>query len=426
MSPSLSTHVVRLRLAAWLLALLLPGLMGLSAPPVMAQTQQAPVADLAATPTTKITPGCVLGVTVTDESQLTGAFPVDADGNIHFTLTDPDGLAKTEWAVNVKDKMVEEARTVITESLKTYLRFPEVSVVIASIPRLRVTISGPARVTGRLELPPNAHFTDAMIACKYLPEADLANIRILRPEALGGKTPPKDRTIPVDFSAFLRGENNNDPPLQSGDKIIIPTKPEPPAALKLVRIVGEVSREASIPLAPGMTVHDAFNRAGGLTETADREHVRLVRGADGHILELDADKVEANDPVYNLPVGAGDLIIVGQKDRGRRYAVLGEVMEQKTLEWDEKMKVTLLSALEQAGGPNKNADPHRGVLRRGYLLDPSQSRDLPFDLEAVLKGKQQNYQIEPGDAIFLLPKEHRPSIFQQLLPVFLHFLPFGL
>ncbi len=411
----------RMRLALWLIVLLLPGITGIAARPVVAQTS-ALSADPMATAATRITPGCLLGVTVTDETQLTGAFPVDADGNIHFTLADDDGGNKTEWAVNVKDKTVDEARDAVTESLKTYLRFPEVSIVIAKLPRLRVLVSGPAQVTGKLELAPKAHLSDALIACRYQPNADLANIRILRQES-NSKTP---QTIPVNFSAFLSGDSNDDPALQSGDKIILPAKPEPKPEPKLARIVGEVNREASIPLGPGMTIHDAFNRAGGLTDTADREHIRLVRGTDGRLLELNADKIEANDPIDNLPLGPGDLIIVGKRDRSLRYAVLGEVVDPKTFDWDGKQKMTVLKALEQAGGPSKNADHHKGVLRRGYLLDPAQTRDVPFDLDLMLRGKEQDIEIEAGDAIFLLPRQHRPSFFQQVIPLFLHFLPFGL
>lgn len=405
---------------------LLLGTAGAVTAPARAQTQTPAIAaDLEAKPTTKIIPGCVLGVTVTDETQLTGLYPVDAKGEIHFALADDDGGHKQEWAVSVKGKLTDEARTAIAESLKTYLVAPEVQVVIAKLPRVRVEISGPARTTGRFELSPNARLSDAMAACGYTPKADLANIRILRREAQDGKT-PKTHTLAVNFTAFMRGESNDDPALLTGDKIILPALPEPTPEPKIARIVGEVEREASIPISPGMTLHDAFERAGGLKETANREKIRVVRGSDGRIFEVEADKVEANDPVHNLPLGPDDLIIVGMRDRSLRYAVLGEVMEQKTFDWDPKAKVTLLSALEQAGGLTKRGDARKGLLRKGYLLNPAQTRDLPFDLEQIIKGKQPDWEIEPGDAIFIPPKQRRPNILQQILPMVLRFLPFGL
>jgi len=407
-------------------AALLLGTAGTVTAPAGAQTQTPAIAaDLEAKPTTKIIPGCVLGVTVTDEAQLTGLYPVDAKGAIHFTLTDDEGGHKQEWTVSVKDKTADEARTAIAESLKTYLVAPEVQVVIAKLPRVRVEITGPARTTGKLELSTNAHLSDAMAACGYTPRADLANVRILRRESEDGKA-PKVHTIAVNFAAFIRGESNDDPALQTGDKIILPALPEPTPEPKVARIVGEVVREASIPLSPGMTLHDAFDRAGGLKETADREKIRVVRGSDGRIFEVEADKVEANDPVHNLPLGPGDLIIVGMRDRSLRYAVLGEVAEQKTFDWNPKEKVTLLSALEQAGGLTKRGDARKGLLRKGYLLNPTQTRDLPFDLEQIAKGKQPDWEIEPGDAIFIPPKQRRPNVLQQILPMVLRFLPFGL
>ncbi|HZO86745.1 MAG TPA: SLBB domain-containing protein [Chthonomonadaceae bacterium] len=399
---------------------------------VMARPLQAeaamPSPDPEATPTTKITSGCVLAILVTDAPQLSGSFTVDAEGKIHFTLTDEEGGHKEEWDVNVQGRTAEEARGVIAESLKRYILAPEVQVILAKLPRVRVFISGAAQTTGKLDLSPKAHLSDALAACHYKPEADLANIRILRQEKGDGKTPGKVRTLAVNFAAFMRGESQDDPALESGDKIILPAVPAPTVSAepKLVRIVGEVNREASLPLSPGMTLRDAFDRAGGLKETADREKIRLVRGADGRILEVDADRVLANDPVHNLPLSAGDLIIVGQRDRSLRYAVLGEVLEPNTFDWNPKEKVTLLRALEMAGGLTKKADRRKGLLRKGYLNNPAETRDLPFDLELIAKGKQPDWEIEPGDAVFVLPKQHRPSFLQQIAPLLFRFLPFGL
>ena len=81
-------------------------------------TVQIPLPDPHATPTTPITPGCVLGIAVTDTPALSGRFPVDADGKIRFVLMDDDGGNKQEWTVLVLDKTADEARGLIAESLK--------------------------------------------------------------------------------------------------------------------------------------------------------------------------------------------------------------------------------------------------------------------------------------------------------------------
>jgi protein involved in polysaccharide export with SLBB domain len=130
--------------------------------------------------------------------------------------------------------------------------------------------------------------------------------------------------------------------------------------------------------------------------------------------------------VYNLPVANGDILIVGKRDKSQRFTVMGEVKEPKTFDWTPADKWTLLKALEKVGGPTKNADLRKGVIKRGYLLNPATAHDVYFDLNLMAKGKEQDIDIEAGDAIILPHRQPRPSLFQQLFPIVLHFLPLGL
>ncbi len=398
---------------------------------VPAPTVPSPVitVDPSVSPATKIVPGCKLMLTVLDEAALSGEFTVDNDGNIHFELADEEGANKQAWSANVVGKTADEAVLAVAENLKKYIKEPMVQIYIVRMPRLHIELHGPAKNTGKLELPLKSHLSDALIFAGYTPRADLANIFISRTPVpdLKAKT-TKTKLIYVDFQAFQRGESENDPMLEEGDVVRIALAPEVKAAseLKYIRIVGEVGREVSIPVKGGISVKDALDRAGGLKPSADRSRLMLIRGLDGKILDLEADKIESNDPVHNLTLLQGDLIIVGVRDRGQQYAVLGEVAEEKTFMWNSKDKVTLLTALEQSGGLGKNADKHRGVLRKGYLLHPNETRDIPFDIDKVAKGSQPNWEIEPGDAVIVLPKMKTRSWINQMIPLLFRFLPFGL
>ncbi len=385
--------------------------------------------DPSVTPATKIIPGCKIMLTVVDEAALSGEFLIDAEGKIHFTLMDEDGANKQTWTADVAGKTAEEAVHTITDSLKQYIKEPLVQLYIVRMPRLHIELHGPAKNTGKLELPLKSHLSDALISAQYTSRADLANIYIMRspPPDPQNKT-SKIKMIYVDFTAFQRGESDNDPLLEEGDVVRVALAPEVKAGteLKYVRIVGEVGREVSIPVSAGISVKDALDRAGGLKVTADRTRLMLIRGIDGKILNLEADKIDSNDPVHNLTMLQGDLLIVGVRDRGQQYAVLGEVAEEKTFMWNSKDKMTLLTALEQSGGLGKNADRHRGVLRKGYLLHPNETRDIPFDIDKVAKGAQPNWEIEPGDAVIVLPKVKTKPWINQMLPLLFRFLPFGL
>ena len=375
---------------------------------------------------TKIAPGALLKVTVFHEPSLSGLYTVDDGGSLHFQLADDGGKHKCNWKVPVSGKIVDEARGALLESLHVYFVAPEVQLTIIRMPALQVDVRGEARTPGKLSLPLRAHLSDALALSGYRTTADINHLSILRSGLMDPTGHASTRSIPMDYGAFLRGASAEDPLLQEGDTILLPALPAtvPAAELKLIRIRGEVNLEANIPFEPGMTVHDVIQRAGGLKPNADRETVRLVRMSDGKLLELDADRIEADDPVHNFRVGAGDLILVQVRDNSRRFAVLGEVMAPRTFALVPGEKVTVLRAMDRVGGPTKDGD-HKLLLRKGFLFDPTQTRDLSVDLDKVRAGKLPDWEIEPGDALVVYSRQPKTSIWKQLLPLALRFLPFG-
>jgi protein involved in polysaccharide export with SLBB domain len=387
-------------------------------------TQTVPQADPQATFSTKIVAGTEIYVDVADSPEVSGSHTVGADGDITFSLADTDGNNKTEWTVNVKDKTPNEAKDAIEESLKTYYKMPVVRVIITKLPRLKVEVSGAVQKSGMLELEPGSLLSDALAKAIYKPNADLAKVRILR-KAKEGEQP---ETIFVDFAAYQEGRSEIDPALQNGDRIVLIALPEEKVrpAPQFIRVVGEVFRDAYLPFANGMRVRSAIELAGGLKPSADRSKLRLVRGADGKILELNADKIDADDPVHNVFLAANDMLFVNVRDRSLIYAVMGEVMSPNTFPYPADKRVTLMEALVQAGGMTKTADKRKGILRRGFLRNPALSPEIPFDTEKILKGDQKNWELEAGDAIIILPRQKRPTFLQQALPLLFRFLPFGI
>jgi protein involved in polysaccharide export with SLBB domain len=382
-------------------------------------------ADPDVTPTTRIVAGCVLEIIVVDEPALSGFFTVDAQGQIQFALTDEAGGNKQEWKVTLKEKTTDEARAAVVESLKTYLKNPIVQLVIARLPGITIEISGPVKKPGSLKLRRTARLSDALEAAVYLPEADLSTIRILRLEKKSSAEPAR-RTITLDFTKYLSGESEEDPALEQGDKIVLIDKPVPvaPERPRIVRVRGEVRQEGTYPIGPKERVRDLLERAGGLLETADREKVILIRASDGKYLELNANRVLESDPVHNLSVEPGDLLLIGKRDQSLIFTIAGEVADPKTIPWKSGEKITLLQALELAGGPTRRADTRKGMLQRGYLRNPNLARIISFDVEKIRKNEEPDWEIEAGDMIVLPPRVRRPSTLQQFLPLLRFFLPF--
>jgi protein involved in polysaccharide export with SLBB domain len=365
--------------------------------------------------------GTTLNVTVEAETQLSGPTVVAASGTIHMKMSDDEGGHRVEWDVPVAGTTAEEAGVAVAASLKPYLRAPIVTVTITALPSLHIDVSGAVKRSGNLALPIGSRLSDALTAAQCLPEADYAHILLLRRSA-GDEAP---RTLPIDLGG---GSAASDMPLQYRDRLLIFARPKTVEApvLTTARVVGEVAHEGDIPIGSTSRVKDVLAQVGGLKETADAHKIRLHRADSGRDFLLDADRIAADDPDQNLNVSPGDYLVVDRKDRALRYSVAGEVMSPQTHDFDPAAHPTLLKTIALAGGPAKSADLHRGLLRKGFLLDPTHSRDLPFDYTRVKAGKDRDWDVEAGDMVVLLARAHRPSVWQTLLPLALHFLPFGL
>lgn len=395
--------------------------------PIGAGAQNA-APDRDATPATRLTAGCAVHVNVEGEDSLSGDFEIDAAGELHFTLDDGFGKHAEKWAVLVLNKTTDEAQNAIVSSLKPFLKRPQVTFIITRIPRLHIEVSGAVANEGRVELPLSARLSDLLNVCACKENADFAHVRIFRKtkrDPAKPDAPLHTQIVAIDYEKYLRGETDDDPALEPNDKVLIAEREAiaPPKPTEYVRVVGEVGREIAIPVTGNLTVSDALGRAGGLLPTADAEKIYLVRGSDGKYLEINAEEAQKGNPVHNLALGPRDLLIVGKRDQSLIYSVGGEVKTPRTLAWKAADHLTLTGALEQAGGVTKNGDRRKGLLRKNFLRDPNKGRLIVFDLELIARKKQVDWEIDAGDDIFIPPKQHRPSLFQQIMPLMMHFLP---
>jgi polysaccharide biosynthesis/export protein len=108
----------------------------------------------------------------------------------------------------------------------------------------------------------------------------------------GGKTPPDvAKDIQDKLSAYVR-----DPQVA-----VILTELRSHEYLSRVRVTGAVRQPVSVPYRPGMTVLDAVLAAGGVTEFAAPDEVKLDR------------ILSRGDLSTNYPVAPGDVITVPER-----------------------------------------------------------------------------------------------------------------
>ena len=93
-------------------------------------------------------------------------------------------------------------------------------------------------------------------------------------------------------------------PLEDGDEIIIPKRPDS------VNVAGEVYGATAVIYDPELTVADYIDRAGGVTEDAEKDQIIVVK-ASGAILSEEGFKDSGKNRIFPLlPMISGGLMSV--------------------------------------------------------------------------------------------------------------------
>ena len=155
-----------------------------------------------------IGPGDVLQIRVWENDELSVAVPVRPDGKVSVPLLDDvDAAGKT--ALELKDTL--------TEGFKTYVRSPDVTVIVTQINSKRVSVVGQVARPTSIALQGDMRVVDVIaLVGGFTPFADRSDIRVLRPS---GSAMAEHR---FDYDAYLKGKNPQDNILLApGDTIVV-------------------------------------------------------------------------------------------------------------------------------------------------------------------------------------------------------------
>ncbi|HPR18891.1 MAG TPA: SLBB domain-containing protein, partial [Candidatus Cloacimonadota bacterium] len=169
---------------------------------------------------------------------------------------------------------------------------------------------------------------------------------------------------------------NNNPYIQNGDIIYIPSK------IGEVEISGAVNKEGIYDYSPGDKLYDIINLALGLNFYADLENVEIFRHntqseSERIIVDL-SDVINNPDSQNNVALEVGDRIYVRflpHYDENAQIMIQGEVQYPGFYSIIDA-KTTLLELLEMAGGPSDMADLSNSFLQRRSKED---KQDAEFE-----------------------------------------------
>ena len=185
-------------------------------------------------------------------------------------------------------------------------------------------------------------------------------------------------------------------------------------------VTGEVNKPGVYPITEiPLTLIDALNQAGGLSEKADWRTVTFTRGNKTEIIKLD-DFYTRGDRSQNRLLQHGDIIHVNHTD-SQKVFVLGDVMKTGSVKV-HRYGLSLAEAITEAGGLNELTANASGifVLRKSDSNNSGVIADV-YQLHAqniVAMVLADQFKLQPHDIVYVTtaPVARWNRLISQLLP----------
>jgi polysaccharide biosynthesis/export protein len=227
--------------------------------------------------------GDVLTVSVYDQLDLTSVVRISGDGMISLPLI---------GQVHAKGQSVDQLSGKIEARLADgYLVHPQVSIFIEKFRNLKATILGGVRSPGLYELEGHTTLLELISKAGGLIE-DSSTEAIIRRNVPDHEGP---EVITINLNELMeQGQLSQNLAIMNGDSIYIPKK-------KIFYVTGEVKSPDSYTFEKGLTVIQALTKAGGFSDRAAPNRIKIIRSLDGKeqlLKEVNMDeRVQPNDVI---------------------------------------------------------------------------------------------------------------------------------
>jgi polysaccharide export outer membrane protein len=239
----------------------------------------------------------ILMITMFDQEDLTGKFPIDADGTFTFPL-----IGRVKAGGLTLRQLEAELKRLLKDGF--FFKDPQLSVGVEQYRSQKIHIVGEVRNAGSYPLTGETSLIEAIArAGSTLPTAsgEALIVRAKRGGRTDGPTLPTDENSDVqtvDLKQLQSGALSQNVALKDGDTIFVPRA-------ESVYVFGQVRTPGAYPIQRGTTVLQALSLAGGITERGATGRIKIVRFDKGKQVEV---KVKLTDLVR-----PGDTIMVPER-----------------------------------------------------------------------------------------------------------------
>ncbi|CAK0774798.1 polysaccharide biosynthesis/export protein [Gammaproteobacteria bacterium] len=170
---------------------------------------------------------------------------------------------------------------------------------------------------------------------------------------------------------------------------------------KKVYVTGEVKNPGTISITDTpLTIVDAIARVQGFTPESEAFRVRLIRGKQSYLLDLNA-LFDNGDLSQNWILQDGDIVNVPDRKDSKIY-IMGEVVKADVLHMN-KGRMSLAESINLSGGLNQQtSDAKRVFVIRGVNENPSSPLVYHLDLSspnALLLSTR--FELKPLDVVYV-------------------------
>jgi len=236
----------------------------------------------------------VLSVTVFDQADLSGKYPVELDGTFSFPLVGrvtAGGLSVRQFENELRKKLSDG-----------YFKNPQITVSVEQYRSQRVFIIGEVRAAGPYPLTGDMTLIEALAKAGSTTPSASDEVLVVRGQGAKGPVLP-GQASDTDIQRFnlkdlQSGTLAQNPNLHDGDTIYV-------ARAELVYVFGQVKSPGSFAIKSDTTILQALSLAGGVTPNGAMGRIKILRIVDGEKKEV---KVKLTDTVQ-----PGDTIVVPER-----------------------------------------------------------------------------------------------------------------
>jgi len=217
------------------------------------------------------------------------------------TIVRPDGKISIPALGEIKASGLTamELTKVLEKEMAKIVKTPIVTVVVTGMTNYRIFVFGRGAPAGVHSLSKETTLLEFLCQLGSLENADLENAYLVR---------DKKKIKSGFYELFEKGDFSQDILLEPDDMLFIPDNFE-----KRISIVGAVNNPTTVTYREGLTIMDIILSAGGFTEFAKKNDVKILRKKeDGNRIEITvrAKELMKGNIDENITMQPGDFVIV--------------------------------------------------------------------------------------------------------------------